>query len=59
MARAHVDELIAHADAQRRARSGRPSRAPRGYRVAALRLLARGLRVEREIEFDVGRVPRA
>jgi hypothetical protein len=56
MARVHIDELIARADAERLARPGRP-RQGLGWRVETLRLLARGLRVEREIEFDLVRTP--
>jgi hypothetical protein len=59
LARMHVDELIARADAERRARPARPLCARPARRLAALRLLARGLRVEREIQFDVARVPKA
>jgi hypothetical protein len=59
IARSHVDELIARADAERMARPGRPTRTAGGLRVATVRLLARGLRVEREIEFDVMRLPKA
>jgi len=54
-----VDELIAQAEAQRQSRLARPSRAPRAWRVALVRMMARGLRVEREIEFDVARAPKA
>jgi hypothetical protein len=57
MSRMRVDELIAQADAQRRARPGRPVRAPHALRLAALRMMARGLRVEREVEFNVARAP--
>jgi hypothetical protein len=59
LARLRVEELIAQADAQRRSRLGRPSRAPRALRVLLVRLLARGLRVEREIEFDCAGAPKA
>jgi hypothetical protein len=58
MAREHVNGLIARAEAERMARPGRPTRAPRAMRVATLRLLARGLRVERDIEFGVARLPK-
>ncbi len=54
----HVDELLAQADAQRLARQARIPRAPRTWRLSALRMLARGLRVEREIDFDIARAPR-
>jgi hypothetical protein len=57
MSRMRADELIAHAEAERRARPGRPVRAPQALRLAALRMLARGLRVEREVEFNVARAP--
>ena len=59
LARVRVEELIAQADAQRQSRLGRPSHAPRAWRVALVRMLARGLRVEREIEFGVARSPKA
>jgi hypothetical protein len=59
LARMRVEELIAQADAQRQSRLGRPSRAPRAWRLALVRMLARGLRVEREIEFGVARAPKA
>lgn len=48
-----VDELIAQAEAQRLARQARVPREPRALRLAALRMLARGLRVERQIDFGV------
>jgi hypothetical protein len=54
MSKMRVDEMIADAD---RARLRRLARRPRGLRIAALRLAARGLRVEREIEFKSARVP--
>jgi hypothetical protein len=53
-----VDELVAQAEAQRLAREARAHREPRAWRLSALRMLARGLRVEREIDFDVARAPR-
>jgi hypothetical protein len=53
-----VDELVAQADAQRLLREARVPREPRAWRLSALRMLARGLRVEREIDFDVARAPR-
>jgi hypothetical protein len=59
LARLRGEELIAQADAVRRTRLGRPSPTPRATRLALVRLLARGLRVEREIEFGVARAPRA
>jgi hypothetical protein len=54
MADMRIDQLIAEAD---RARLGREARGPRGFRLAALRLAARGLRVEREIEFKTSQLP--
>ena len=57
MSRMRVDELIEQADAQRRARPGRPVRAPHALRIAALRMMARGLRVERDVEFNIARAP--
>jgi hypothetical protein len=58
LARMRVDELVAQAEAQRLAREARVHREPRAWRLSALRMLARGLRVEREIDFDVARAPR-
>jgi hypothetical protein len=58
LSRIRVEELIAQADAQRLAREARVPREPRAWRLSALRMLARGLRVEREIDFDVARAPR-
>ena len=55
LAQLHVDELIAEAERARMARAARPPRVL--LRVRALRLAARGLRVEREIEFETARVP--
>ena len=55
LAKLHVDELIAQAERARMARSGRPPRVL--LRVRALRVAARCLRVEREIEFETARVP--
>jgi hypothetical protein len=52
------DELIAQAAAQRLSRQARTPRTPRAWRVSALRMLARGLRVERQIDFDLARAPR-
>jgi hypothetical protein len=48
-----IDELIAEAERVRLARSARPPRIL--LRVRVLRLAARGLRVEREIEFASAR----
>jgi hypothetical protein len=55
LAELHVNELIAEAERVRLARSVRPPRVL--LRVRALRLAARGLRVEREIDFSSARVP--
>ena len=49
-----VDDLIAEAERVRLARSARPARTL--LRVRALRLVARGLRVEREIDFETAAV---
>jgi hypothetical protein len=54
MSQMRVDEMIADAD---RARLLRAARRPRGLRIAALRMAARGLRVEREIDFETARIP--
>jgi hypothetical protein len=58
LSRMRVDELIAQADGERLARQARAVRQPRAWRLGALRMLARGLRVEREIDFDLARAPR-
>jgi hypothetical protein len=58
LGRMRADELVAQADAQRLAHEARVPRARRAWRLSALRMLARGLRVEREIDFDVARAPR-
>jgi hypothetical protein len=55
LAELRMQELIAEAERVRMARLARPPRAL--LRVRALRLAARGLRVEREIEFETTRVP--
>ena len=55
LAEMRIDELIAEAARVRLARSARPPRTL--LRVRALRLVARGLRVEREIDFETARVP--
>lgn len=55
LAELHIQELIAEAERVRMTRLARPPRAL--LRVRALRLAARGLRVEREIEFKSARVP--
>jgi hypothetical protein len=55
LAEAHIEELIAEAERERLVRSAGPPRVL--LRVRALRLAARGLRVEREIEFHTARVP--
>jgi hypothetical protein len=52
------DELIAQAAARRLSRQARPPRNARAWRLAALRMMARGLRVERQIDFGVARAPR-
>jgi hypothetical protein len=56
LAELHLQELIAEAERRRLLRLARPPRPL--LRVRALRLVARGLRVEREIEFKAVRVPR-
>jgi hypothetical protein len=53
LAQIHHDELIAEAERVRLARSARPPRTL--LRVRVLRMAARGLRVEREIDFDTAR----
>jgi hypothetical protein len=55
LAQARIEELIAEAERIRLVRSARPPRAL--LRVRALRLVARGLRVEREIDFETARIP--
>ncbi len=55
LAEARIQELIDEAERERLVRSNRPPRAL--LRVRALRLAARGLRVEREIDFTTARVP--
>jgi hypothetical protein len=55
LAQARIEELIAEAERIRLVRSARPPRAL--LRVRALRLVARGLRVEREIDFPTVRAP--
>jgi hypothetical protein len=52
LAAARHREQLAWAERERLARS---VRAPRAWRLAVVRLAARGLRVEREIEFRVAR----
>jgi hypothetical protein len=47
-----VEDMLATAERERLARSARK---PRGLRIAALRLAARGLRVERQIDFETVR----
>jgi hypothetical protein len=56
--RMRIDDLIAQADAERLARQARTPGTPRAWRVSALRMLARGLRVERQIDFDLARAQR-
>lgn len=55
LAQMRIDELIAEAERVRLVRAARPPRVL--LRVRALRLAARGLRVEREIEFGTARMP--
>jgi hypothetical protein len=55
LAEARIQELIAQAERARLVRSAGPPRVL--LRVRALRLAARGLRVEREIDFTATRVP--
>ena len=55
LAEARIQELIDEAERERLVRSNRTPRAL--LRVRALRLAARGLRVEREIDFTTARVP--
>ncbi len=55
LAELRISELIAEAERERLLRAARPPRPL--LRVRALRLAARGLRVEREIEFAAARVP--
>jgi hypothetical protein len=57
LARQRIDELIAQAEAGRRGGTADEPRPPRAWRIATLRLLARGLRVEREIDFGAARFP--
>jgi hypothetical protein len=51
----HIQDLYDEAERVRLTRSARRPRAL--LRVRALRLAARGLRVEREIDFTTARVP--
>jgi hypothetical protein len=55
MSQMRVEDMISAADRDRLARSARPARRPHGLRIAALRLAARGLRVERQIDFETVR----
>ena len=55
LAAMRIEDLIDQADRVRLARSARPPRRP--LRVRALRLAARGLRVECEIDFEAARAP--
>ena len=50
-----INERIAEAERRRLARSARPPRTL--LRVRVLQLAARGLRVEREIDFETARIP--
>jgi hypothetical protein len=52
MSEMRVQEMMVAAEQNRLARSARK---PRGLRIAALRLAARGLRVERHIDFETVR----
>jgi hypothetical protein len=53
LAELRIQELIETAERDRVIRLARP---PRAWRLAVIRLAARGLRVEREIEFKVAHV---
>jgi hypothetical protein len=55
LAEVHIQELIEQAERARLVRSAGPPRVL--LRVRALRLAARGLRVEREIDFTTARAP--
>jgi hypothetical protein len=55
MSQMRVEDMISAADRDRLARSARAARRPHGLRIAALRLAARGLRVERQIDFETVR----
>ena len=55
LAEARIQELIAQAERARLVRMAGPPRVL--LRVRALRLAARGLRVEREIDFTTSRAP--
>ena len=55
LAEQRINELIAEAERERLVRLARPPRTL--LRVRALQLAARGLRVEREIEFAPTRAP--
>jgi hypothetical protein len=55
IAQTRIRELIAEAERERLVRSARPPRTL--LRIRALRMVARGLRVEREIDFTTARVP--
>ena len=54
LAELRIRELIAEAERERLVRSARPPRVL--VRVRAVRLVARGLRVERELEFKPARL---
>jgi hypothetical protein len=56
LAEQRIGELIAEAERARLVRAARPPRTL--LRVRALRLAARGLRVEREIDFTTARAGR-
>jgi RNase adaptor protein for sRNA GlmZ degradation len=52
MSQMRVEEMMVTAERERLVRSARSARRSHGLRIAALRLAARGLRVERQIDFD-------
>jgi hypothetical protein len=56
MSQMRVEEMMVTAERERLVRSARSARRPRGLRIAALRLAARGLRVERQIDFETVRM---
>ena len=55
MSQMRVEEMMVTAERERLVRSARAARRPHGLRIAALRLAARGLRVERQIDFETVR----
>ncbi len=56
MSQMRVEEMMVTAERERLVRAARAARRPRGLRIAALRLAARGLRVERQIDFETVRM---